>query len=59
MPDGMVVAMLVNFAAITYLFAALLLARLDVARAEEGVAVDNSLAGEAVKPPRLSEIEDV
>jgi heme exporter protein C len=59
MPDGMVVAMLVNFAAITYLFAALLLARLDVARAEEGVAADNSLAGEAVKPPRLSEIEDV
>ncbi len=59
MPQGMVVAMLVNFAAITYLFVALLFARLEVARAEEAIAGDTSLAGDAVKPPRLSEVEDV
>jgi heme exporter protein C len=59
MPDGMVVALLVNFAAITYLFVALLMARLEVARAEEAVDATRRLAGESVKPPRLSEVEDV
>ena len=59
MPDEMLVALLVNFLAITYLYVALLMARLYVARAEEAVVVDGSLAGDAVKPPRLSEVEDV
>jgi heme exporter protein C len=59
MPNEMLVALLVNFAAITYLFVALLMARLDVARAEEQAMADTGLAGDAVKPPRLSEVEDV
>jgi hypothetical protein len=59
MPDEMLVALLVNFAAITYLFVALLAARLEVARAEDEAAVAPGLAGDSVKPPRLSEIEDV
>jgi heme exporter protein C len=59
MPREMVVALLVNLVAFTYLFFALLITRVDLARAEEGVAVDPRLAGESVKPPRLSEVEDV
>jgi heme exporter protein C len=59
MPSEMLVALLVNFAAITYLFVALLMARLDVARAEEQAMADTGLAGDSVKPPRLSEVEDV
>jgi heme exporter protein C len=59
MPDEMVIALLVNFVAITYVYVALLFARLDVARAEERVTVDADLAGDAVKPPRLTEVEDV
>jgi hypothetical protein len=35
------------------------MARLELARAEESVAADPSLAGETVKPPRLSEVKDV
>jgi heme exporter protein C len=59
MPREMLVALLVNFLAITYLYFALLLARLDLARIEETSAADSSLAGDAVKPPRLSEVNDV
>jgi hypothetical protein len=59
MPREMVIALLINFAAITYLYVALLFARLEVARAEAGVAVKPDLAGDAVKPPRLTEVEDV
>ena len=59
MPREMLVALLVNFLAITYLYFALLVARLELARAEESVAADPSLAGETVKPPRLSEVKDV
>jgi heme exporter protein C len=59
MPREMLVALLVNFVAFTYLFIALLTARLEVARAEERVAIDPALAGDAIKPPRLSEVEDV
>lgn len=59
MPREMVVALLINFAAVTYLFFALLLARIEVARAEERLAGDPALAGDAVKPPRLTEVEDV
>lgn len=59
MPRGMLIALLVNVLAITYLYVALLLARLEVARAEEQLAGEAGLAGEAVKPPRLTEVEDV
>jgi heme exporter protein C len=59
MPREMLVALLVNFAAFTYLFVALLFARLEVARAEERLAADSALAGDSVKPPRLSEVKDV
>ncbi len=59
MPDAMVVAMLVNFLTITYLYLVLLYARVELARAEERSVGEAVLAGEAVKPPRLSEVEDV
>jgi heme exporter protein C len=59
MPRGMLIALLVNFLAITYLYLALLSARLDLARAEARVAGESDLAGDAVKPPRLAEVEDV
>jgi heme exporter protein C len=59
MPDEMLTALLVNFAAVTYLFVALMAARLELARAEERAAGGPAVAGEAVKPPRLSEVEDV
>lgn len=59
MPREMLIALLVNFLAITYLYLALLVARLDLARAEEAVVIESTPAGDAVKPPRLSEVEDV
>jgi heme exporter protein C len=59
MPGEMLVALIVNFIAFTLLYVALTSARVEVAIAEERVAVDTVLAGDAVKPPRLSEIEDV
>jgi len=59
MPREMLIALLVNFLAITYLYVALLFARLEVARAEASVSIRPDLAGDAVKPPRLTEVEDV
>lgn len=59
MPDEMLVAMLINVAAFTLLYVALMAARLDVTRAEEAAAPERALAGEAVVPPRLNEVEDV
>lgn len=59
MPSEMVSAMLINLAAFTLLYVALMAARLDVARAEEAVTPASETAGEAVVPPRLNEIEDV
>lgn len=59
MPDEMLVAMLVNFVAFTMVYLALMAARLDVARAESEAKVDRSLAGDAVRAPRLNEVEDV
>lgn len=59
MPREMLIPLLVNFVAITYLYVALLFARLDVARSEEKVGEQIGLAGDAVKPPRLTEVEDV
>jgi spore maturation protein SpmA len=59
MPDEMLMAMLINVAAFTLLYVALMAARLEVARTETVVAPESAVAGEAVRPPRLSEVEDV
>ena len=59
MPSEMLVAMLINVAAFTILYVALLVARLDIAKAEDRQRDSSALAGEAVKPPRLSDINDV
>ena len=59
MPDEMLMAMLINVAAFTVLYVALMAARLEVARTETVVAPESAVAGEAVRPPRLSEVEDV
>ncbi|HXV70232.1 MAG TPA: cytochrome c biogenesis protein CcsA [Acidimicrobiia bacterium] len=59
MPDEMLTAMLVNLVAFTILFVALLAARLDVAKVEAEARPAAPLAGDAVRPPRLSEVEDV
>ena len=59
MPSEMLIAMLVNVAAFTILYVALMAARIDVARAEETIRESKLLAGDAVKPPKLSEVKDV
>ncbi len=58
MPDEMLVAMLVNVAAFTILYIALLSARIHVARLEQA-RVASTAAGTVVKPPRISEVRDV
>lgn len=59
MPTEMLVAMLVNVAAFTLLYVALMAARLDLARAEDAASPALGPAGEAVSPPRLGEVGDV
>ncbi len=59
MPSEMILAMLVNVVAFTILYVALMAARTDVARTEETIRESELLAGDAVKPPRLSEVKDV
>jgi len=59
MPDEMLTAMLVNMVAFTILYIALMTARLDVAKVEAEAEPQTSLAGDAVRPPRLNEVEDV
>lgn len=59
MPTEMLVAMLVNMGAFMLLYVALMAARIEVARVEAEAAPESTLAGEAVRPPRLSEVEDV
>lgn len=59
MPREMLIAMLVNLGAFTLLYIALMSARISLARAEEAAADSESLAGDAVRPPRLSEVQDV
>jgi heme exporter protein C len=59
MPREMVVAMLINLAAFTVLYVALMAARLEMARLEDAASPQVGLAGDAVRPPRLSEVEDV
>jgi heme exporter protein C len=59
MPAEMLTAMLVNLVAFTILYIALMAARLDVAGVEAEARPESSLAGDAVRPPRLNEVEDV
>lgn len=59
MPDEMLTAMLVNMGSFMLLYVALMAARIDVTRAEAAAAPDSVVAGEAVRPPRLEEVEDV
>ncbi len=59
MPTEMLIAMGVNVIAFTVLFAALIAARLDVAKAELAVAPAPVQADQGITPPRLSEVEDV
>jgi hypothetical protein len=58
-PDEMLLAMGVNMVAFTILYVALVVARIDVAKVESENAREGSVAGEAVRPPRLNEVEDV
>lgn len=59
MPDEMLMAMLVNMVAFTLLYIALVAARIEVAKLEAEQVPDSAVAGEAVRPPRLNEVEDV
>ncbi|MEE8406681.1 MAG: cytochrome c biogenesis protein [Acidimicrobiia bacterium] len=59
MPAEMLIAMLVNVVAFTILYVALMAARTEVARVEEANRETELLAGDAVKPPKLSEVGDV
>jgi heme exporter protein C len=59
MPPEMLIAMLVNVAAFTLLYVALMAARLDLTRAEEAALGTDALAGDAIEPPRISEVRDV
>ncbi len=59
MPAEMLIAMLINVAAFTILYVALMAARTDVARIEEANRETELLAGDAVKPPKLSGVGDV
>jgi len=59
MPGEMLLAMGVNMVAFTILYIALVVARIDVAKVEVENAREGSVAGEAVRPPRLNEVEDV
>ena len=59
MPDEMLIAMFVNMGAFIVLYVALMAARLEVARTEAAATPESALAGEAVRPPRLNEVEDV
>jgi heme exporter protein C len=59
MPNEMLLAMAVNMVAFTILYIALVVARIEVAKVEAENAREEAVAGEAVRPPRLSEVEDV
>jgi heme exporter protein C len=59
MPREMLMALMINFVAITYLYFALLVGRLDLARIEEASAAETARDPDTVTPPRLSEVKDV
>lgn len=58
MPTEMLVAMLVNLAALTLVYVALLVTRIGVMAREEAVAAMEPVAGSAVTRPRLGEVGD-
>ncbi len=59
MPTELLVAMLVNVAAFTVLYFAMLAARMYVGRTEMATRPVEGLAGDAVVPPRLEDVHDV
>lgn len=59
MPREMLLAMLVNMGTFMILYVALMAARIEVAKDEAAAPPESTLAGEAVRPPRLNEVEDV
>lgn len=59
LPSEILVAMLVNLGAFTLVYVALMMARIHVARLEEARVGATDLAGDAVSPPRLSDVQDV
>ena len=59
MPRELLVALLVNVATFTLLYVALMMARMDLARAEAAQRDAAGPAPEPVLPPRLSEVDDV
>jgi heme exporter protein C len=59
MPDEMLLAMGVNMVAFTILYVALVVARIEVAKVEAANRTEEAVVGETVRPPRLSEVEDV
>lgn len=59
MPDEMLLAMFVNMGAFMLLYVALMAARIELAKVEAASAPESAVAGEAVRPPRLNEVEDV
>lgn len=58
-PEEMLTAMLVNVAAFTLLFIALMVARLDVATAEETKQRGETLVGVRVEAPRIEDVGNV
>lgn len=59
MPAEMRMALLINVIAFTILYVALLLARMQVAKAEEAKTGRELLAGDAVSAPNIDEVRDV
>lgn len=59
MPTEILVPMLVNLGAFTVLYMALMMGRIHVGNLEASTERNTELAGDSVKPPRLSEIKDV
>lgn len=59
MPDGMLIAMLINLAALTLVYVALLVARMAVMKTEEAREATQPVAGSTVVAPDLAEVRDV
>lgn len=59
MPDEMITAMFVNVIAFTILYIALLVARIELGKAEETSSARSELAGDDISPPKLDEVRDV
>lgn len=59
LPSEILVPMLINLGAFTVVYIALMMARMHVAKLEASPATAKAAAGDAVVPPRLSDIKDV